>query len=278
MIKKYPGVSGISALTGDVTATGPGSAAATIASDKIVNSMVKTTAAIAISKLQMNTNKLLGRGTASAGAVEEITLGTGLSLTGTTLDSTGGFTNPMTTGGDVIYGGASGVATRLANGSSGQVLTSAGSTSAPTWTTPGGTLLSWTPTGSWTTNTTYSSNIYIVGGNRMQGVIKLAFSGVPDATNLTINMHPSWLIDTTWNSASSPLGHMGTIQTSGAAVSFAVTPVYGSTTSILMYDATASSSPFRIYPAANPLTKTNPITIGNGSVLLIPINMFVTPA
>ena len=45
-------------------------------------------------------------------------------------------TNPMTTGGDLIYGGASGVATRLANGSAGQVLTSAGTTLAPTWTTP----------------------------------------------------------------------------------------------------------------------------------------------
>lgn len=43
---------------------------------------------------------------------------------------------PMTTGGDVIYGGASGTGTRLANGSSGQVLTSAGGTAAPTWTTP----------------------------------------------------------------------------------------------------------------------------------------------
>lgn len=43
--------------------------------------------------------------------------------------------NPMTTGGDLIYGGASGVATRLANGSSGQVLTSAGGTSAPSWAT-----------------------------------------------------------------------------------------------------------------------------------------------
>jgi len=45
-------------------------------------------------------------------------------------------TNPMTTGGDIIYGGASGTPTRLANGSSGQVLTSAGSTNAPTWTAP----------------------------------------------------------------------------------------------------------------------------------------------
>jgi hypothetical protein len=43
------------------------------------------------------------------------------------------FANPMTTGGDIIYGGASGAATRLANGTAGQVLTSSGTTVAPTW-------------------------------------------------------------------------------------------------------------------------------------------------
>jgi len=53
-----------------------------------------------------------------------------------TLPTTGTLmANPMTTGGDVIYGGASGAPTRLANGSIGQVLTSAGGTSAPTWST-----------------------------------------------------------------------------------------------------------------------------------------------
>ena len=43
--------------------------------------------------------------------------------------------SPMTTGGDLIYGGASGTGTRLANGSSGQVLQSNGTTTAPSWTT-----------------------------------------------------------------------------------------------------------------------------------------------
>lgn len=42
-------------------------------------------------------------------------------------------TNPMTTAGDVIYGGASGTPTRLAGGTSGYVLTSNGATSAPSW-------------------------------------------------------------------------------------------------------------------------------------------------
>lgn len=43
--------------------------------------------------------------------------------------------NPLTTGGDLLYGGASGLPTRLANGTAGQVLTSAGTTLAPTWST-----------------------------------------------------------------------------------------------------------------------------------------------
>ncbi len=51
----------------------------------------------------------------------------------------GGLTNPMTTGGDLIYGGASGVPTRLPNGTVGQALLSNGTTTAPSWETlPGG--------------------------------------------------------------------------------------------------------------------------------------------
>lgn len=41
--------------------------------------------------------------------------------------------SPMTTGGDIIYGGSSGAGTRLANGSSGQFLQSNGGTAAPSW-------------------------------------------------------------------------------------------------------------------------------------------------
>ena len=47
--------------------------------------------------------------------------------------------NPMTTGGDIIYGGASGVPTSLANGSLGQVLKSGGGTNSPSWGTVGAT-------------------------------------------------------------------------------------------------------------------------------------------
>ena len=45
-----------------------------------------------------------------------------------------GFTNPMTTAGDVIVGGVDGVPTRLAKGTDGQVLTMVAG--AVAWATP----------------------------------------------------------------------------------------------------------------------------------------------
>ena len=49
----------------------------------------------------MATNKLIGRGTAGTGPMEEITLGTGLSMSGNTLNASGGGSSPLTTKGDL---------------------------------------------------------------------------------------------------------------------------------------------------------------------------------
>ncbi len=75
--------------------------------------------------------------------------------------------SPMTTGGDIIYGGTSGTGTRLANGSAGQVLTSNGTTTAPSWQTAASSPTSnyWSGytqnTATWTT----SSNTFADGSN-----------------------------------------------------------------------------------------------------------------
>jgi len=72
-----------------------------------------TPGAIATSGLTMATAKLLGRTTATTGAVEEITVGAGLSLSAGTLSATGGGITELT--GDVTASGSGSVAATIAN-------------------------------------------------------------------------------------------------------------------------------------------------------------------
>lgn len=82
---------GITALTGDVTASGTGSVAATIAALSVSTAKIANDA-VTFAKIQNATasSRLLGSGASGSGAdYAELSLGTNLSMSGTTLNSAG---------------------------------------------------------------------------------------------------------------------------------------------------------------------------------------------
>jgi hypothetical protein len=131
----------VSSLIGDVTGTGPGATLTTIANGAINNAKVSASAAIAYSKLNLTgailnadlagsitAAKLVGSdiatvGTVTAGTWSATTIALNKGGTGQTTKSAAfDALSPMTTAGDLIYGGASGTGTRLAAGSASQFL------------------------------------------------------------------------------------------------------------------------------------------------------------
>lgn len=134
---KQPTGNYITALSGDVVASGPGSVTATIQPGVVTNAMLAGSIAqnkmVAVTSNRALVSDASGFYTASVTTSLEMSYLSGVTSAVQT-QINGKMTNPMTTGGDVIYGGASGVPTRLANGTAGQFLASGGGTAAPVWT------------------------------------------------------------------------------------------------------------------------------------------------
>lgn len=78
----------ITSLTGDVVASGPGAAVAVIQNSAVTTAKIAGKA-VTYGKIQdvSASNRLLGRASGGAGSVEEIVLGTGLTLSGNTLNA-----------------------------------------------------------------------------------------------------------------------------------------------------------------------------------------------
>lgn len=114
------------AVSGDLTLINTG--AFTIANAAVTGAKIAaltiTNANIANATIDLTT-KVTGALPIANGGTGQITANAGFNAL-----------SPMTTGGDLIYGGASGAGTRLANGSSLQLLQSNGGTSAPSWVNP----------------------------------------------------------------------------------------------------------------------------------------------
>lgn len=113
--------------------------------------------------------------------------------------------------------------------------------------------VSFTPTGGWTTNTTYTGKWRRVGDS-MEVQVFVSLSGAPNAANLTINLPSGYSIDTSkLSSGTGSQGHgYGIISDTGTRT-YDCTPTYASTTSVTIQDLDDTV-------ASNVVSNTSPFT------------------
>jgi len=121
----------ITSLTSDVTATGPGAAAATIANNAVTTAKINN-AAVTLAKIAnaAASSKLVGSGASGSGAAySELTVGSGLTMTGTTLSATGSggtVTNTGTLTSAALIAGNGGVDVKVATAAANSKLIGSG--------------------------------------------------------------------------------------------------------------------------------------------------------
>lgn len=117
---------------------------------------------------------------------------------------------------------------------------------------------SWTPTGSWSANSTYTGKYRQVGSDA-EFQVSIALSGAPTSANLTINLPLT--IDTakllTTDSAT-PLFGSGNAYDNGVS-SYPLVAAYNTSTSIYVFAANASAT----YAQNGTVTQAVPFTFGN---------------
>jgi len=124
---------------------------------------------------------------------------------------------------------------------------------------------SFTPTGAWSTNTTYSGQWRRVGDSA-QIRYRLLLGGAPTAASLTLNLPTGLVIDPAKvSSQTTPTIGYGQVLDSGAA-QYDVVPVYLNTTSFYAY-LRGTASTYANLPAI--VNATTPITFGNADEVTI---------
>lgn len=148
--------------------------------------------------------------TLAVGVLTEDDLGVSVQEQDDDLDTISGF-NPAK--GDLICGAGGNAWTTKAVGTDGQVLkansaqagglqwASAAAANETEWT-------SYTPTGSWVTNTTYTGGYKHGPGKFLHLWFKLSLSGAPTSASLTVNLPAGFAIDTAALDATVTLYHM----------------------------------------------------------------------
>ncbi len=171
---------------------------------------------------QVNSSGVVVAGTWNGTAIAIANGGTGNTSASAAFDAL----SPMTTGGDIIYGGASGAGTRLANGSAGQVLTSAGTTIAPTWETP--------TTGTVTSVSGTTDRITVATGTTTPA-IDISSSYVGQASITTLGT----ITTGAWNGTTIAIANGGTGQVTATAALNELDPLV-SRGDLISHDATDS--------------------------------------
>jgi hypothetical protein len=125
-------------------------------------------------------------------------------------------------------------------------------------------IISFTPTGSWVSNTTYTGRYY-KEGQRAKGTIRVSTSGAPTAASLTITL--PFTIDTTALISTTEdvvLGR-GIVRDSAAATYSDVLVRYNSTTSVALDSGGITTHAGNVYSKEiSNINATNPITFGAG--------------
>lgn len=132
-------------------------------------------------------------------------------------------------------------------------------------TTPSAIITDWTsftPTGSWSTNSTYTGRWRRVGDS-MEVIVNISLAGAPTSTGLTVNLPSGYTIDTNKIVAQAgtigSLGH-GSAADSGVAT-YGLVVHYNTTTSVAVYAQNAAST--YLFHSTSQVTQALPFTFGS---------------